>query len=179
MYARSSTLAILSAMALVLPANPTQRFSLGTTGAVTLNVDGAEARYGVVPPAVNGRPLLTVSLGATGAPASLILSVPGDRMPERGRYPVRSSWDDEAVDQQTFQAGLAIGSPEHPQGWFHGESGWVTITGAAAGWVSGQFDIRARGFTTAHPDDESRWVTVRGTFHARGDSTIVTIASLE
>ena len=179
MYARSSTLAILAAMALVLPAIPAPRFTLGTTGAITLNVAGYEARYGVVPSSVNGRPLLTVSLGATNARGSLMLSVPGDRVPATGRYPIRSSWNDEGIEQHAFHAGLVAGSPEHPLGWFHGESGWVTITDAAEGLMSGQFEIRARGFMSAHPDDENRWVTVRGTFHAHGDSTIATIASLE
>ena len=45
--------------------------------------------------------------------------------------------------------------------------------------MSGEFEIRARGFLGAHPDDEDQWVTVRGTFQAQGDSTIATIASLD
>ena len=89
-------------------------------------------------------------------------------MPETGRYPIG-----------TFEAYFAAGSPERPLGWFHGESGWVTIAEVEAERVSGEFEIRARGFTTDDPDNENQWVTLRGKFEAHGDSTVATVASRE
>jgi hypothetical protein len=161
MYARTSTLGILAAMALGLPSNPARRFTLDTTGAVALTVAGEEAQYGLIPAEVNGFPMLTISLGATNAQGSLVLSASRDQLPTRGRYPIGSN---------AFHAGFVAGSPERPLGWFHGESGWVEITEAAAGRMSGRFEIRARGFLSADPDNENRWVTVRGTFEAHSDS---------
>jgi hypothetical protein len=54
----------------------------------------------------------------------------------------------------------------------------VTITEVKAGRIAGQFEIRARGFLSSDPDNENRWVKVWGTFEARGDSTVTTIASV-
>ena len=165
MYAQLSISAILAAITLALPVNP-GRFTLGATGAITMTVAGDEARFGVVPAEVAGNPRVTISLGASRAPGALILSIRGDRVPVRGRYPIG-----------TFEAYFVAGSVQRPLGWFQGESGWVTIREADAGRLSGEFEIRARGFTTADPDDENQWVTVRGEFEAHGDSTIATVAS--
>jgi hypothetical protein len=167
MYAQLS-IATLTAIALAFPVNHGPRFTLGATGAITMNVAGDEARYGVVPAEVAGHPRVTISLGATRAAGALLLSVRGDRVPETGRYPIG-----------TFEVYFAAGSPERPLGWFHGESGWVTIAEAEAERVSGEFEIRARGFTTDDPDNENQWVTLRGKFEAHGDSTVATVASRE
>jgi len=178
MYARASILGLVATMTLGLSAHTAARFTLGTTGAIALNVAGDDARYGVIPPAVNGPPLVAVSLGATSSRAALTLYVPGNSVPAKGRYPIRSAWDEKGFQAQAFRAGLVAGSPEQPLGWFHGESGWVTITEAAAGRMSGRFEIRARGFLSADPENENRWVTVRGTFEAHGDSTVARVASI-
>ena len=178
MYARSSIVGIVATMTLSLSGHTASRFRLGTTGAIALNVAGDEARYGVVPPSVNGPPVLVVSLGATSAQAALTLYVPGNGVPAKGRYPIRDAWDENGFGARAFRAGLVAGSPERPLGWFHGESGWVTITDAAAGRMSGRFEIRARGFLSADPKNEDRWVTVRGTFEADGDSTVARVASI-
>jgi hypothetical protein len=167
MYAQLS-LATLTAIALAFPVNRAPRFTLGATGAITLNVASHEARYGVVRAEVAGHPRITILLGATRAAGALLLSVRGDRVPEPGRYPIGA-----------FEASFAAGSPERPLGWFHGESGWVTIANSKAERVSGGFEIRARGFTRDDPDNENQWVTLRGTFEAQGDSTVATVASRE
>jgi hypothetical protein len=70
------------------------------------------------------------------------------------------------------------GSVERPLGWYHGESGWVTITEAGPNRMSGTFEVRARGFTAADPLDEEQWVTVQGSFDAAGDSTIASITAI-
>lgn len=178
MYARASILGIVATVTLGLSAYTASRFTLGTTGAIALSVAGDEARYGVVPPSVNGPPVLVVSLGATSSRAALTLYVPGNGVPAKGRYPIRGAWDENGLEARAFRACLVAGSPERPLGWFHGESGWVTITEAAAGRMSGRFEIQTRGFLKADPENENRWVTVRGTFEADGDSTVTKVAAI-
>ena len=176
MYARSTTLGILAAIAFGLRAASMPTFTLESTGAVRLRVEGAEARVGIVPLAVQGRPIVALSLGAETGGGAVYLALPGDRLPKPGRYPIRSSWDEIGSDT-AFHASFAAGSPEHPLGWFHGDSGSVTITEAGDGRISGTFEVKARGFLGADPDNENQWVTVRGSFAAEGDTTVATIAS--
>ena len=174
MYVRSITVGALCALALNLPADLWPRFALDTTGAVHLSAVGHDARYGVI--TSDGTSILTLSLGATGNSSSLQLRMPGVALPAAGRYPIRSTWNDR-VTGNAFHAFFAAGSPEHPVGWFHGESGTVTITRAADGRLSGSFQIRARGFLTADTTEAEHWVTVAGSFEAEGDSTTTTIAA--
>ncbi len=166
MYARATTLGILAAaaVALTVPAAPT--FTLQSGGAVRLHAAGEEAQYGVVPEAIRGRPIVLLSLGAAGSAGALQLSVIGDRPPAPGRYPIRSSWDEIARDSTSFHAAFMAGTAEHPLGWFHGESGWVTIAKAPEGRLAGTFEVRARGFARDDVTDENRWVTVSGSFDA-------------
>ena len=174
MYVRSITAGALCVIALHLPVYLGPRFALETTGAVRLTAVGHEARYGII--ADDGSSILTVSLGATGTGSSLQLRMPGAGLPAEGRYPIRSSWDKPAASP-AFYAFLAAGSPEHPLGWFHGESGTVTITHAADGKLSGSFEIQARGFLTADTSEQEHWVAVTGNFDAQGDSTATTMAA--
>jgi hypothetical protein len=178
MYFRTATIATMAAAAVALAWQSAPTFTLQSTGAVALRSAGQEARFGVVPHAVRGRPILIVSLGATASEGALQLTVAGDRPPAPGRYPIRSSWDELGTDSTSFHASFMPGSVERPLGWYHGESGWVTITEARADRMSGTFDVRARGYTAADPLDEEQWVTVRGSFDATGDSTVTTITSI-
>jgi hypothetical protein len=176
MYARSTTVGLLAAIALGLRATPAPTFTIESTGAVRLRVEGAEARFGVVPRAVRGRPIVTLSLGAETGAGAIYLALPGDRLPAPGRYPIRSSWDD-IGGGPAFHASFAAGTPGHPIGWFQGASGSVTITDSGEGRISGTFEIQARGFLGADPGNENRWVTVHGSFAAEGDSTVESIAA--
>jgi hypothetical protein len=178
MYSRVTTLGIVAAIAFALPVPSAPTFTLQSSGAVRLRAAGHEARYGVVPYAVRGGPILMVSLGATTAAGALQLALPGDRTPAPGRYPIQSSWDEVGSDTISFHAAFMAGTAEHPLGWFHGESGWVTITEARKGRIAGAFEVRARGFAGADPADEDRWVTLRGSFDAEGDGTVARIASV-
>ena len=175
MYVRSIAVALGSAIALNLPAYLAPRFTLETTGAVHLTAVGHDARYGVI--GDEGSSILTVSLGAAGTGSALQLRMPGAGLPPEGRYPIRSSWEDKAATAPAFHAFFAAGSPERPLGWFHGESGTVTITRAANGQLSGSFEIQARGFLTADTSEQEHWVTVKGSFKAQGDSSATTIAA--
>ena len=170
---RSITAGCVAAIALNLSAFLAPRFHLDTTGAVRLDAVGHEAQYGII--SDDGTSVLTVSLGATGGTSALQLRLPSAGLPLPGRYPIRRSWDDRAT-APAFQAFFAAGSPEHPLGWFHGESGTVTITQAADGRLSGAFEILARGYLAADRIEEESWVTVKGSFEAEGGSTATTIA---
>ena len=179
MYAQSTTLGILAAIAIALPTMSAPTFTLQSTGAVRLHSAGHEARYGVVSPAISGRPVLTVSLGAETGTGALHLTLPGDRLPTPGRYPIRSPWDEPGSDSAAFHASYMAGTAERPVGWFQGESGWVTVTEAGEGRISGTFEIAARGFLASDLADEDQRVAVRGSFEAEGDSTAATIASAQ
>jgi hypothetical protein len=178
MYFRTATLGTLAAAAVALAWLSAPTFTLQSTGAVALHASGQDARFSVVPQAVRGHPILIVSLGATASDGALQLTVAGDRPPAPGRYPVRSSWDELGTDNTSFHASFMPGSVERPLGWYHGESGWVTITEARRDRMSGTFEVRARGFTAADPLDEEQWVTVRGSFDAAGDSTVSIITAV-
>jgi hypothetical protein len=178
MYFRTATLGTLAAAAVALAWRSAPTFTLQSTGAVTLHANGSAARFGVVPQAVRGRPILIVSLGATASAGALQLTVAGDRPPAPSRYPIRSSWDELGTDSTSFHASFMPGSVERPLGWYHGESGWVTITEAGPNRMSGTFEVRARGFTAADPLDEEQWVTVQGSFDAAGDSTAASITAI-
>ena len=171
MLARPTTLGIFAAMALALPPSRAPFFTLGAGGAVNLAVTSDEARFGMSPVDVEGAPLLTISLGATSAAGSLSLSISGDRLPAKGRYPVRP-WEDRTASRPQFEALFVAGSPDHPLGAFRGEFGWVTITEVEPGRISGVFEVEGRGFVASDVNDEDRWVSVRGRFEAQGDSTI-------
>lgn len=174
MCVRSIAVALASAIALNLPSHLAPRFTLDTTGAVHLTAAGHDARYGVI--GNEGSSILTVSLGATGTASALQLRMPGAGLPAEGRYPIASSWNRPAT-APAFHAFFAAGSPERPLGWFHGESGTVTITRASDGRLSGSFEISARGFLTADTSEQEHWVTVTGSFEAEGDSTTTAIAA--
>jgi hypothetical protein len=178
MLVRSSTAGLLAAMALSLSPDPTSYFTLESSGAIRLAVRSEEARYGMVPETVNRRPVLAISLGATSADGSLSLFTYGDEEIRPGRYRVSSALLEQRTAERWFHPCLVVGAVEHPLGFFHGETGWVTITASEQGRISGEFEIRARGFLASNPDDEEQWVTVQGTFTAAGDSTVVSSASL-
>ena len=176
MLARSSAVGLLATMALSLPGDtPVPYFTLQSSGAVRLAVSSDEARYGISPESVNQRPVLAISLGATRAAGAVLLYTYGDEVLRPGRYPVGSSLPEQRSAGRQFHPCFVAGSVERPQGFFHGESGWVTITAAEAGRITGEFEIRARGFLAADTTNEDQWVTVRGTFSAEGDRTAVAI----
>ena len=178
MYARSTTLGILALATAALTGGSTPNYALSSTGAVQLDAAGREARYGVAPSAVRGRPVLTLALGGASAAGAIHLSLAGGRLPAPGRYPI-SSWDAMATGASVFHASFMAGTAEHPMGWFEGESGTVTITESGGGRIAGTFEVRARGFLGSDPADEDRRVTVRGRFDAEDDGTAAPIASTE
>jgi hypothetical protein len=144
-------------------------FTLGSRGAVKLAVQSDEARYGTITTAEDGVTLVVISLGATSAEGAVTLTMAANRVLPNQRY---------AVGRQV-SALVVAGGPEHPTGAFHGETGWVTITTVENGRIAGEFELRARGFLATDPQDENRWVAVRGQFEARADSTALATAGLK
>jgi hypothetical protein len=179
MHAHVSTPSILATIAVAVSVHSAPHFSLASIGAVAVTAASGDAQYEITPASVNGRPVLAISLGGREGPGSLLLYLDGEQLPTTGRYPIRSSWSDQESGRPAFHAGFAAGTPEHPLGWFHGESGSVTITRSAPGRMSGRFDILARGYLAADPDNENQWVRLRGSFDAADDGSMQTIAGVQ
>jgi hypothetical protein len=171
MLARSSTAGLLAAMAISLSGDAPY-FTLQSTGALELAVASDEARYGISPEPYHGRPVIAISLGATQGDAALLLYTYADEPVRPGRYPVAMDLPQEAFAGRRFHPCFVAGTVEHPQGFFHGESGWVTITAVEFGRIAGEFEIQARGFHAADTSNEDQWVTLRGSFGAQADSTV-------
>ena len=66
-----------------------------------------------------------------------------------------------------FRALYLAGSAMRPEGVFHADAGTIEITSATEGRVSGHFELTATGFLAGSPEDESRQVTVRGSFDSQ------------
>lgn len=175
MLPQFTTLGLLAALAIALPTTPTPTFSYRTSGAVALSASGHAAQFGRLPVTGVEGPLLAIDLSDSAGGAYLGLYTKGDRLPPAGRYQIRFSLEDSATGERGFHACFVAGTAEHPVGVFHAQSGWVTISDVEGGLVSGEFEIRARGFLAANVMDENQWVTLRGTFVARGDSTMVQV----
>jgi len=163
MPARIPALGVLTAMTLSFSSTD-PGFTLGASGAVNLAISGAAARFSVSPAESGGGPSLTITLGGETAEGTLLLFFPSDRLPEKGRYPVRMSWDSTAPEAQLFHACFLVGSAAAMEG-FHGESGWVTITDSGAGLVAGEFALEGRAYDGMTPI-EGRMVRLRGRFEA-------------
>jgi hypothetical protein len=180
MFARSSILAFIVPAVLSLSTDRTPAYRIQSNGAVTLNAAGTEAQYSFAREQVDGKPVLTITLGATTGAGALMLFTDGEALPPSGRYPVHFSWQGGSVyaEGRWFHACFIAGTVEQPVGVFHGQSGWVTITDNKPGLVTGEFEMRAQGFLAATMKDEDQWVTLRGTFTAEGDSTTVKVATV-
>jgi hypothetical protein len=178
MRARSSTVGLLAILALPLPADSAPYFTLESTGALRLEVTSGEARVGLMRDPSNGRPVLEISLGATGGAAALMLFTYADEPLLPGRYPVGSELPEEPSAGRRFHPCFIAGTVERPAGFFHGEMGWVTITAVQDGRISGEYEMQARGFLASEMENENQWVTIRGTFGAEADSTVAALQAV-
>jgi hypothetical protein len=178
MLARSSSLGLIIAAAVSLPHDRSPVYRIQSSGAVSLSAAGTEAHYGLSSEKVDGKRMLTITLGAMTGQSALMLFTDGSELPRSGRYPVYFSWEGNSETQgRWFHACFIAGTAEHPQGAFHGQSGWVTITSNKAGLISGEFELQAQGFVAANMKNENQWVMLQGSFTAAGDSTTTSLAS--
>jgi hypothetical protein len=175
MRSRSSVLGLVATLAVSLPSNPASSYTLEAVGALRLASSGQEASYGLMRDPSNGRAILQISLGATHGEAALSLFTYADSELRPGRYPVAMSLPEDPSAGRWFHPCFSAGTVERPLGFFHGETGWVSITSVGGGRITGEYEIRARGYLASNMDDENQWVTLRGTFVAAGDSTATAI----
>ena len=176
MRSRSSFFGLIATLAVSLPSHPAPSYTLEAEGALRLAASGQEARYGLMRDPSNGRALLEISLGATRGEAALSLYTYADSELRPGRYPVAMSLPEDPSAGRWFHPCFSAGTVERPVGFFHGETGWVAITSVGDGRITGEYEIRARGYLASNMDDENQWVRLRGTFVAEGDSTATAIA---
>ena len=173
MRARTSAASLLAALALSLPPRPeAPSYAMESTGAIRLVLSGDEASYGLLPEPLNGRPVINISLGPTQGEGALWLFAYADEVLRPGRFQAANGLPEQPFAGRSFHPCFVAGTVASPRGFFHGESGWVTITSVEDGRISGEFEIRARGFLAEDMSDEDRWVTLRGRFSVTGDSTI-------
>jgi hypothetical protein len=173
MRARSSAASLLAALALSLSSGPdAPSYTVESTGAIRLVLSGREASYGLLPESVNGRLVISISLGPTRGEGALWLFAYADEVLRPGRFQVTSWLPEQPFAGRYFHPCFVAGTVASPRGFFHGEAGWVTITSVEGGRISGEFEMRARGFLAEDTSDEDRWVTLRGRFSATGDSTV-------
>jgi hypothetical protein len=178
MLARASALSLFTTVALSLAADPAApHFTLESSGALRLRVSNTDAHYELLPEPFHERPILGISLGAKQGEVALLLYTYADEPLQPGRYPVASSLPEDRAAGRWFHPCVVAGTVERPAGFFHGESGWVTITAVESGRIVGKYEMRARGFLAADTTNENEWVTIRGTFGAAGDSVIATVAA--
>jgi hypothetical protein len=139
-------------------------FWMDVEGAHRATATGRVA-YGAV-----GRPgepgaSFTITLGASDAEGAVVFTRLDGVTPAPGRYPIG---DTDVVDRVGgFRALYLAGSAVRPEGVFHGDAGTIEITSAVGGRISGHFELTASGFLADSPEDESRPVTVRGSFDSQ------------
>jgi hypothetical protein len=171
--AHSSAAGLIAALALSLPpGSEAPSYTIESTGAIRLVLAGDEASYGLLPEPVNGRPVINISLGPTQGEGALWLFAYADEVLRPGRFLVASLLPERPFAARSFHPCFVAGAVANPLGFFHGETGWVTITSVEDGRISGEFEMRARGFLADDTSDENRWVTLRGRFSVTADSTM-------
>jgi len=107
----------------------------------------------------------TITLGAKDAEGAIVFTRLDGVIPGRGRYPVGNTVAMDRVGG--FRALYLAGRAMRPEGVFHADAGTIEITSATDGRVSGHFELTATGFLAGSPEDESRQVTVRGSFDSQ------------
>jgi hypothetical protein len=107
----------------------------------------------------------TITLGARDSEGAVVFTRLDGAAPEPGRYPIGGTG---AIDRVGgFRALYLAGSATHPEGVFHANGGMIEITSATEGRISGHFELTGTGFLADSPEDESRQVTVRGSFDSQ------------
>jgi hypothetical protein len=107
----------------------------------------------------------TITLGARDAEGAVVFTRLDGVTPAPGRYPIGDTGASDRVGG--FRALYLAGSATQPEGVFHADGGMIEITSATDGRISGHFELTATGFLADSPEDESRQVTVRGSFDSQ------------
>jgi hypothetical protein len=134
-------------------------FRAAVRGAVGIAVNG-EAEFG--PAWSSEGNTFSLTMGTDGD-AAIVLSRGDVARPGTGVYHLTPAT---ARDDGAFHGVVITGVPSKPTGVFRIKSGTVTITSSSLERITGSFEMQAEGFLAQDMDDETRTVTVSGTFSA-------------
>jgi hypothetical protein len=155
---RSTLLLLAAACCTIRDRNSSCEFSL--RGALAATTRGsAEAGSG----GTAQEPYYTISLGGAEGAAAAVFIRAGSAPPPVGTYQM----GEEEFGTGGFSGLIIMGMPAHPTGVFRVKSGTLTVTAATPVQLTGRFELRAVGFLTKSPADDTQSVTVNGTFTAR------------
>jgi hypothetical protein len=130
------------------------------TEAVT-SVSG-EAEFGAVGTADSSPAAFVISLGVSSRHGAILLTRKTGTPLKVGRYRVseRANGADEIL------ALVMTGAADRPTGLYWGRSGWLVVTAASGGNITGHFEVDGVGFLAKEPSREDRSVSVTGSFSA-------------
>jgi hypothetical protein len=140
--------------------DPSSAYELRLQGAIvaTTRVHTESAPVGT-----SDAPYYTITLSAPGGDAAMVLTRAGSAPPPVGVYQV----GDSELGRNGFSGLIITGMPAHPTGVFRVESGTLTIAADTLGRLTGEFELRASGFLTGSPADNSQYLSANGRFAAR------------
>jgi hypothetical protein len=109
-----------------------------------------DAEFGPVPSANASSSAFVVSLGGRGNQSAILFSRASGTPLGVGRYHISDSGD--GTDE--ILALIMTGSATNPTGVFRGKSGWLIVTAASDGVLTGRFHVDGVGFVAAEPEVE-------------------------
>jgi hypothetical protein len=121
-----------------------------------------EAEFGAVGTADSSPAAFVISLGVSSRHAAILFTRKTGTPLKVGRYRVSEG----ANHADEILALVMTGSPTRPTGVYWGRSGWLVISAASAGNVTGHFEVDGVGFLAEEPSREDRSVSVTGSFSA-------------
>jgi hypothetical protein len=134
-------------------------FRAAVRGAVGIAVNG-ESEFGTAWSSEGNRFSLTMG---TNTEAAVVLSRNAVARPGTGVYHITP---ETMKDDGAFHGVVVTGESSHPTGVFRIKSGTITVTSSSVERISGSFEMQAEGFLAADMDNETRTVTVSGSFSA-------------
>ena len=121
-----------------------------------------EAEFGSVPSGNASSAVFVVSLGGRGNQSAILFSRASGTPLGVGRYHISDRGD--GTDE--ILALVMTGSATNPTGVFRGKSGWLIVTAASDGVLTGRFHVEGVGFVAAEPEVEDRPMVATGSFSA-------------
>ncbi len=128
---------------------------------VVTSVSG-NAEFGAVRTADSSPAAFVISLGAFSRHGAILFTRKSGSPLKVGRYRV----SERANEADEILALVMTGSPTRPTGVYWGRSGWLVVTAASGGNVTGHFEVDGVGFLAKEPSREDRSVSVTGSFSA-------------
>ena len=145
---------------------PLSSFRAELRGDVTSSARG-EAEFGAVQNPDHFSGAFVLSLGACSPQGAILFTRRSGTPLAVGRYRISAG----AEGENEVMAMVLTGGPTSPTGAFHGESGWLIVTAASDGVITGRFEVDAVGFVAAEPQREDRRVNITGSFSASAGSS--------